>query len=124
MDNELGFYFMIFQPDNSRNRVKYWLDGEKAYNFMRFDVFKRLVPSAMEIIFNLALRESSIFLWDVAESKIRRLHFTGDEPPLSDWIRAKKTQNAKEEPRDGTHEQMWKHRVVEMPDGSVQIIRE
>lgn len=112
---------MVLQPDTSRQRVKYWLDGETAYSFMRFEALLKLIPDNMEILFKKAMMESSVFLWDVLGENIRRLRYTGDEPPLVEWIRAKKTEHLKEEKPDETHQSMWRRNLVVKDNGDVQL---
>jgi hypothetical protein len=120
--NDLGFYFMVFQPDYGKDRVKLWLDGESSYRYLRTEKFKELIPMQMEVPMNYALMESSLFLWDVIGGKLSRLRFQGDEAPLIEWIKAKKTEHMKAETKDDVSQSKWR-RTFDLKDGGdVQMI--
>jgi len=80
-----------------------------------------LIPMQMEVPVNYALMESSLFLWDVVGGKLSRLRFQGDEAPLIEWIKAKKTEHMKAEAKDDVSQSKWR-RTFDLKDGGdVQI---
>lgn len=118
---ELGFYFMVFQPNPSRDQIKYWMDGDTSYSFMPVDDFLKLVPSILRPAAKRALMDYSIFLWDVGGGYIRRLAFKGEEEPLVNWIKSKKTEHEKEPEQKEVHEPFWKRFFRTSKDGDVKI---
>lgn len=95
--DDLGFYFMVFQPNPAKNRIKAWLDGEKAYTFYTRDQLLDLVPTPLMPTMKEAMNETSLFLWDVMESQVRRLSSKGTKIPIGEWIKSRKTENAIQE---------------------------
>lgn len=98
--DDLGFYFMVFQPNPAKNRIKAWLDGEEAYTFYTRDQLLDLVPIPLMPTMKEAMNETSLFLWDVMESQVRRLSSKGTKIPIGEWIKARKTENAIQEEKN------------------------
>lgn len=91
---DLGFMYMVLQPDPSREKIKAWLDGEESSRTIKNVEFIEMVPEQLRPSAKKVIRETSIFLWDVFADSFRRLSNKSEKIPIGEWIKNKKTETA------------------------------
>jgi hypothetical protein len=91
MSVSLGFHYALFITDLTKRRVRIWFDGDENYSSYSVEEFLKLDPERYRDLY-LACRESSYFLWGVAEKAISRVSFK--QTPES--LRAEMSQKAAE----------------------------
>jgi hypothetical protein len=109
---ELGFYYMVYQPNPPKERVRAWLDGDPACKYYSYDSLMKLIPHNMQAAIKKSLMEYSLFLWDVHNEGLRRLSSKGGKIPIGEWIKNKKTEGAVEEPLS-IEDQYWNRDYTE-----------
>lgn len=76
MNNQLGnFYYLIFQAYPAKDKVYYWIDGDKAKRVMKRDEFIACldkVPQLSETLHD-AIVTTSFYIYDNVEGQITRL---------------------------------------------------
>lgn len=108
-----GFYYMVYQPNPGKERVKVWLDGDTAYKFFKYEELLTLVPYNMQSDMKKSLMEYSLFLWDVQGDFIKRLSFKGEKIPIGEWISKKKTEGQVVEEAQDPTSLYWKTHPLE-----------
>ena len=90
MINSIGYYFIVFQTTFT-GYVKCWMDGNENYKYFTVDEFLNLFtksnsPSSLRVEASKCIDTSSIYMWDVENSTIRRLNPSTDRPSLRSEI--------------------------------------
>lgn len=109
---ELGFYYLMYQPNPPKERVRAWLDGEPTCKYYSYSDLMKLIPYDMQPTIKKTLMEYSFFLWDVQDAHVRRLSSKGEKIPIVEWIKHKKTEGKIEEPLT-VEDQYWNRDYIE-----------
>jgi hypothetical protein len=83
----LGFYFCLFIPHTSKERVQCWLDGEDDYTYFSYDEFLTFVPLKNKATMRKILRDQTFFLWDVLGEKITHISTRYEPSKLGESIK-------------------------------------
>lgn len=94
LTDKLGFYYVVFQRMMDDNYIKCWIDGNEDYEIYTQEELLNFcnilgIDSEMTVRLKNAFCETSIFLWDVEDRKVRRLS-PSYEPPTKDIFAAVK----------------------------------
>lgn len=91
MSDDLGFYFLIYQPNPLTHFCKVFIDGNEDFTFMTDqDLIDLASTQNMSPIMKSSLKETSMFLWDAQGKTIKRLSSRQQELRASE-ILAKKS---------------------------------
>lgn len=85
LTDKLGFYYVVFQRMMDDNYIKCWIDGNEDYEIYTQEELLNFcnilgIDSEMTVRLKNAFCETSIFLWDVEERKVKRLYATSELP--------------------------------------------
>ena len=129
--NVLGFWYMMFQSESARDRVKAWTDGDDHYVYF---THKRLFEFIAQTIdgedvtslyssIRRAVMDSSFFLWDVEKRTITRLSLTASQEPYKVLLAEKqKKEAALEAMGNSVAENYWKSDGTgSMPSEQIKI---
>lgn len=105
IDN-IGFYYMVYQPYPNKEKVRSWIDGDSSYRTYKYKDLMKLVPVNIQPLMRKSLMDYSMFLWDVKAGTIRRLTYKGEKIPIGFFIKDKKNVNI-EEKEESIHENYW-----------------
>lgn len=83
----LGFYFCLFIPHTSKERVQCWLDGENEYTYFSYDEFLNFVPLRNRQVMRKVLRDQTFFLWDVLGEKVTHMSAQYEPSKLNEHIK-------------------------------------
>ena len=85
LTDKLGFYFVVFQRTLKGDYIKCWIDGNEDFElYTRAELINFCNILGLDIETEIKLKkafdETSIFLWDVEERKVKRLSATSELP--------------------------------------------
>jgi hypothetical protein len=118
--DRLGFWYLVYQPNPSKENLRAWLDGSDYSSYYSFEEILALAPLQVKTDLKTSFNDYSVFLWDVANFKITRLSSLGDHVPIGEWIKAKKTEGYVEEEKEQAH-QFWKSPLSWNPFKGVKV---
>lgn len=84
---ELGFYYVLYQPNPSKRVLKAWIDGDKSYKLYTFDKFLNFIPDKFSLIkrnLSSTFNQTSFFIWDVAQGTVQRANLSAGYHDNSD----------------------------------------
>ena len=114
----IGFWNMVLQPNPSRDRAKVWLDGDSNYQLFSIKEIIDLARMAgLEIPMREVCREYSFFLWEVATGSLRRIAFK--EP--ADSLRKEINDTATPPDSKSAVDHYWRHNVDISDEASPKI---
>lgn len=82
---KLGFYFVVFQPSLKPGQLRCWIDGNESYELYTEDDLLRFcningIDQEVERDLKTAFSQTSLWLWDIENRKIKRLSSTYEIP--------------------------------------------
>lgn len=82
---KLGFYFVVFQPSLKPGQLRCWIDGNESYELYTEDDLLRFcnmngIDQDVERDLKIAFSQTSFWLWDVENRKIKRLSSSYEIP--------------------------------------------
>lgn len=115
--NKLGFYYVIFQQIPNTDRVNCWIDGKDFPEIMKKDAlvgFLNQLGYQADLTRKMveAFTESSFFIWEVEEEKIRRLSNVAEELSIAEAVSQKRKELMSTRREERIDTQMgWKHEI-------------
>lgn len=115
--NKLGFYYVIFQQIPNTDRINCWIDGKDFPEIMKKDTlvgFLNQLGYQADLTRKMveAFTESSFFIWEVEEEKIRRLSNMTEELSIAEEISRKRKELISTRREERIDTQMgWKHEI-------------
>ena len=88
LTDKLGFYFLVFQRTLNPDIIKCWIDGDERYELYKRDEVLNLCNALgydmeVDVALRSAFDETSFWLWDVEDRKVRRLSSIGNEREMN-----------------------------------------
>ena len=85
LTDKLGFYYVVFQPTLDDDIIKCWIDGDESFElYSPKELIKFCnilgIDQDVERALKEAFGQTSFWLWDVGERKVRRLSSTYETP--------------------------------------------